>query len=69
MAKSVNKSTWGVVVGWSAIWLVLAFLLEQLREGFVVNFINTKWLVVILIVSSFAYLISIPSKKLKNDID
>ncbi|HBF67096.1 MAG TPA: hypothetical protein DDW36_01565 [Candidatus Magasanikbacteria bacterium] len=63
MLKNKQQSVWGVFVVWGCVWFAFAWILEHVRQGFVVNWINTKWLVVFVVMSGVIYLFTLVKQK------
>jgi hypothetical protein len=53
----------GPLAFWSGVWLIIAAFFELARRGFVVHYVNTRWIWLVFGVSSILWIILGSEKK------
>ncbi|OGL88653.1 hypothetical protein A3H75_00645 [Candidatus Uhrbacteria bacterium RIFCSPLOWO2_02_FULL_51_9] len=57
MLQKTIKLTTTAIALWSGIWLLLSALLEWWHRGFVVHYVNTRWVWLVFAATGAVYLI------------
>jgi len=56
MAKKIPQKILGIIAFWFGVWLIVAALLEWGRAGFVVHYVNTRWIILLFCMTGLTYL-------------